>query len=164
MAKNPSAYLLFLAILVLATATSSSAQILPPFSTLPPVLQNSTNVAQVQALGVLSCTVTGTPIPFVPSPPVVGALVNLSCDGGRTTLAQAVTNTAGFYNVTLNVVQGLLFNTTDCALFVGLPLVNCTIFPPRGVLRIPLGVLTIVPGLLGNVLVLIGQIFRVIGV
>ncbi|XP_015899356.3 uncharacterized protein LOC107432682 [Ziziphus jujuba] len=122
MEKHPSAYLLFLAFLVLTTAKSSSASSVN--------LASGTNVVTA---GFVTCLVRRIPPPS--GPPVAGTNVSLSCDGARTSLGQAVTNASGFYKISLNVSPGLLFNTTGCTIFVSLLLANFTSLPASGVVR-----------------------------
>ncbi|KAH7510466.1 hypothetical protein FEM48_ZijujUnG0129100 [Ziziphus jujuba var. spinosa] len=117
MAKNPSAYLLFLAILVLTTATSSSA--------------TSLNVAvgsQVRLLAGLLARSEGFCLPL---PACVGVNVSLSCDGDRTSLGQAITNAGGFYSSLSTWVQA--FSLTQQAV----PSLS-TFLSPTALLSLPL--------------------------
>ncbi|KAI6673636.1 hypothetical protein NL676_001542 [Syzygium grande] len=110
---------------------------------------------KVNVQGLLSCVVPGT-LPTLSGPPLRGVSVNITCNGGTTTLGQAVTNTAGFFNATFDILEDLLFDSSTCVGTVNLSsITRCSVFPPTGILRLTLDLVRIVDGVVQFVLGLI---------
>ncbi|GMP97723.1 hypothetical protein CsSME_00045871 [Camellia sinensis var. sinensis] len=120
MAFNPSKLILSL-LFVVATAAS--------------VAHNNPIVAQVSVVGQMVCIVPGTNCTTCPG--IAGVKVTLSCNGGRTTLAQAITNNRGVVNLTLSAANVGVFDQSQCFVYVKLPVATCHVFSRTGTLRSP---------------------------
>ncbi|KAL7197596.1 hypothetical protein ACSBR2_020185 [Camellia fascicularis] len=124
MAFYPSKLILSL-LFVVATA-ASVAHSIPVVGQLP-----------VSVAGRVVCTVPGTNCTTCPG--IAGVNVTLSCDGGRTILAQAITTRGGSVNLALSVPGVPLFGQLlQCFVYVKLPVAACNVFPRTGTLRSPL--------------------------
>ncbi|THG16821.1 hypothetical protein TEA_004098 [Camellia sinensis var. sinensis] len=125
MAFYPSKLILSL-LFVVATAASVAHSI--------PVVgqQLSLSIA-----GRVVCTVPGTNCTTCPG--IAGVNVTLSCNGGRTILAQAITTRGGLVNLALSVPGvPLLGQLQQCLVYVKLPIAACNVFPRTRTLRSPL--------------------------
>ncbi|KAL7197600.1 hypothetical protein ACSBR2_020189 [Camellia fascicularis] len=101
--------------------------------------------------GRVVCTVPGTNCTTCPG--IAGVNVTLSCDGGRTILAQAITTRGGSVKLALSVPGvPLLGQSLQCFVYVKLPVAACNVFPPTGILRSPLTVVNIVQGAAGLII------------
>ncbi|GMP97724.1 hypothetical protein CsSME_00045872 [Camellia sinensis var. sinensis] len=120
MAFNPSKLILSLFFVVATTAS---------------VAHSNPIVAQVSVAGRVVCTVPGTNCTTCPG--IAGVKVTLSCNGGRTTLAQAITNNRGVVNLTLSAANVGVFDQSQCFFYVKLPVATCRVFPRTGTLRSP---------------------------
>ncbi|KAI7990997.1 hypothetical protein LOK49_LG12G02593 [Camellia lanceoleosa] len=147
MAFYPSKLILSL-LFVIATAAS---------------VAHSIPIVDVSVAGRVVCTVPGTNCTTC-CPGIAGVNVTLSCNGGRTTLAHAITNTGGSVNFTLSSADaGALFGQSQCFVYVKLPIATCYVFPPTGVLRSPVTFVRLVHGAAGPIAIFIFRIFHLVG-
>ncbi|PON38213.1 hypothetical protein PanWU01x14_314320 [Parasponia andersonii] len=136
----PSPVLLFIASLLIAM--NSVAHRILPNHNLPDVTSN--NIAPQPAVvipGVLRCFIPPLSCPQ-DTPLVAGVNVILSCDGGRTAIANALTHTSGFFQIVVDSSSSILFgasNSNDCRIIPVLPIAGCGVFAPTGVVDDPLG-------------------------
>ncbi|MCD7472302.1 hypothetical protein HAX54_013369 [Datura stramonium] len=101
-------------------------------------------IAGIQVAGLVVCSATGN----LPGPGIPGVKVNISCDGGNTTLVQMVTNTRGFFGGLIGfpslrpTLRNILLNNnlSPCAAMINLPIAaaNCTVLPSSGILQAPI--------------------------
>ncbi|KAK3405331.1 hypothetical protein EUGRSUZ_K01698 [Eucalyptus grandis] len=104
------------------------------------------NVAQVNIVGRLSCVVPGV-LPALTSSPLSGATVVFTCNGGTTTLGQAVTNTTGFVSAAFKLLDGVVFDPSTCVGTINLlNAASCSLFPPTGTVGTTLTLLSFVQG------------------
>ncbi|KAJ8759765.1 hypothetical protein K2173_009866 [Erythroxylum novogranatense] len=108
---------------------------------------NGIPIAQVIIPGRLYCAVGGNPASGAKGLARVG--VFLSCDGGKTSLAQVVTNTNGLFQIVLAVLDGVAFDPSFCAIYVQLPVARCAVLPHTGCLQASISVTGVVPSTLG---------------
>ncbi|THG15786.1 hypothetical protein TEA_023270 [Camellia sinensis var. sinensis] len=95
--------------------------------------------------GRVVCAVPGTNCTTTTCPGIAGVNVTLSCNGGQTTLAQAMTTRGGSVNLTLSAPVVPLFRPPlQCFVYVKLPIATCKFFPHTGILRSPLTLMNIV--------------------
>ncbi|PON44475.1 Pollen Ole e 1 allergen and extensin family protein [Trema orientale] len=101
--------------------------------------------AVIRVRGVLLCSV---PPPSPPgSPPVLpqlnGVNVALSCDGGRSTIADVVTDVNGVFEFTTratDTIKAILFGPSQsgtCFVSTRFPIAGCGVTLPTGILRAP---------------------------
>ncbi|XP_060178393.1 uncharacterized protein LOC132608385 [Lycium barbarum] len=102
------------------------------------VLINGQKLFGLNIHGSVFCSTTGNP----PGPGIAGVNVRISCNGGKTSLAQVLTDANGFFQVVLTALDGILFdlNSTPCEVFVDTPIANCGVDLPKGVLRAPISI------------------------
>ncbi|XP_028066681.1 uncharacterized protein LOC114269552 [Camellia sinensis] len=101
--------------------------------------------------GRVVCTLLGTNCTTCPG--IAGVNVILSCNGGQTTLAQAITTRGGSVNLTLSAPFVPLFHPSQqCFVYVKLPIATCKVFPPTGILRSPFTFVNIVQGAAGLII------------
>lgn len=134
--------MLLLALLFLTTTSLAHCYII-----------NGTTIAAVQITGTVFCTVSGNPLPGVSSPGIAGINVGVRCNGGTTDIAQALTNSAWFFSVALNLLDGLLFDPSHCVVYIKLPVAGCALLPPTGSLQavpVLIGVVQSVVGAVAN--------------
>ncbi|KAL8162943.1 hypothetical protein V2J09_014433 [Rumex salicifolius] len=146
----------FLALTLLLIATPQPSQALTI---------DGINIARLEILGTLFCSVTGNPDPACGGqqcPRLNGALVTVSCFGRTTTLGQAVTDVTGAIRVVVSTVDSLVFDQSNCGVFVDLPVASCSVLPPTGVLTSALTLLDVVDGVTGGVARLTTGVFSVI--
>ncbi|PON31540.1 Pollen Ole e 1 allergen and extensin family protein [Parasponia andersonii] len=145
----PSSLLLIAFALVASTLVANSE-----------LLVNLSKLARLEAIGHLTCSI---PSPLPQAQPLTKVKVTLTCNGGRSALGEALTNTNGFFQVIISVIDSVLLDTSNCAAYAKLrPGLNCTLFPPTGTLRSAVNVLGIVDSVSGPVLVLGSPPFRLI--
>ncbi|VVA94470.1 unnamed protein product [Arabis nemorensis] len=106
-------------------------------------------IGSIRINGVLFCSFNGNLIGN--SPPLSGAVVQLSCAGATTDLGQAVTNPAGVFVITLRLLDTILFDPSTCFIRLNLPIATCAVLPPDGALTASLILVNIVQNLLGNI-------------
>ncbi|PON80659.1 hypothetical protein PanWU01x14_002150 [Parasponia andersonii] len=147
----PSPVIWFIASLLIAM-TSVGHRIFPNHN-LPDVTSNNDRQPEVLIPGVLRCFVPPVNCPGFPNL-VAGVSVALTCGGGKTVIAEAVTNTSGFFQIVVDSSRSILFdasNTNACRVTAKLPIASCAVFLHTGVLENPLGpVQTITDELFGN--------------
>lgn len=115
---------------------------------------NGITITNITITGLLVCSETGNVDPSCSScSGVPGALVQLSCMGGQTTLGQALTNLTGFYKIALGTVDSLLFDASDCKVVIPLPVVgtSCALLPPTGNLQTTVTLVGVVQTLLSAI-------------
>ncbi|XP_038719781.1 uncharacterized protein LOC120012428 [Tripterygium wilfordii] len=123
---------------------------------------NATIVARVgniQAVGFLVCSRTGLITSGSANPGLVGVGVNLTCDGGRTTLATAITSNTGFFNLSASnipLVNRPSLPSTNCVVQAQLPIRTCNLLPATG--GILIGVLDLVTQTLDRIALLLGDV------
>lgn len=101
----------------------------------PNIISDTTGIESVTIFGTAQC-----PFP----PPVIrpneaslpaGINVALTCDGGRTVISDAVTDTTGFFKITLNTLQSSIFHpnqcSRDCRIAVSSTFAGCGVVPGR---------------------------------
>ncbi|KAH6831377.1 hypothetical protein C2S53_014550 [Perilla frutescens var. hirtella] len=129
-----------------------------------PPLAHAQSFNQINAVGQVCCTATGS---CPGGPPIPGVVVSLNCSrlvGATVTLGQATTNATGFFNISVPNTLGILAsgNILPCVIAIKLPL-NQTICPllntATGTVA---GLLTFVNSLLSSLVGLIGN-FAVLG-
>lgn len=96
------------------------------------IITDITGISRVSVFGVVEC-----PFPALvtnePSLPA-GLNVVLTCDKGRTVISNAVTDTQGFFRITLNTLQTSLFHPNqcdECRLSVRGHYGTCILYPGR---------------------------------
>ncbi|KAF5750339.1 hypothetical protein HS088_TW03G00675 [Tripterygium wilfordii] len=85
--------------------------------------------------------------------------MQFTCNGGKTKLAQLVTNATRFVDSVVKLADGIAFDPSVCYLEVGLPVGGCTVLPPNGVLRAPVSVASIAQTTAGAVVRVVGGLF-----
>ncbi|PON40039.1 hypothetical protein TorRG33x02_341360 [Trema orientale] len=106
-----------------------------------PSPSNSNRLARVRIPGVLRCSVPPRNPPRI-EPLVAGVNVVLSCDGGKTVIADAVTNTTGFFEVVFDSASSISFggsNSDKCRIRPRLPIAGCSVSVPTGLVDDPFG-------------------------
>ena len=116
--------LLFVAILLVATATTTEC-----------LLINGIKILQFEILGRVTCEVPSEGAPPESEPVLNGTNVVLDCGGSKKSLAQAVADINGFYKIVYNTTDSVLFDPSTCVVIVGLPIIGCFIYPPVGTLQ-----------------------------
>ncbi|KAL7225421.1 hypothetical protein ACSBR1_020735 [Camellia fascicularis] len=119
--SNHSKLSLAITLLIVATAASVAHGIF---------IIGGRDVVELIVAGQLVCTVPGTNCPTCPG--IGGVNVFLSCNGGQTSLAQAITDPAGLVNFTVSFLDGTLFDQSRCFVYARLPIASCVAFPPTG--------------------------------
>ncbi|XP_068634703.1 phylloplanin-like [Aristolochia californica] len=143
MALIPSAFLL-VSLAIFSTGAPSAAAL----------LFNNDPIAAVDVRGVLYCSIDGN-LPTLGLASVVsGAPVDLRCPNGSLTqvVKTVITSPTGAYIFAFNTAEVLLFDPAQCSVEVNLPLLNCDVSLPTGILRAPIRVLGLLELLLGNLL------------
>ncbi|PON48553.1 hypothetical protein TorRG33x02_320020 [Trema orientale] len=130
----PSPVLLFIASLLIAMNSVAHAHRILPNHNLPDVTSNNAPQPAVLVPGVLRCFIPPLSCPQ-DTPFVAGVNVILSCDGGRTAIANAIV---------VDSSSSILFgasntNSNDCRIIPVLPIAGCGVFAPTGVVDDPLG-------------------------
>ncbi|PON89785.1 hypothetical protein TorRG33x02_144650 [Trema orientale] len=137
----PSPVLLFIAPLLVAMS-SVALRILPNHN-LPDVTNNNVRQPAVKIPGVVKCFVPPLNCPGTPNPvPGVNVNVILTCNEDRTVIADAVTDTSGFFQFIVDSSSTILSgasNTAYCTAGLRIPIAGCGVFLPKGVLDDPLG-------------------------
>ncbi|PON89784.1 hypothetical protein TorRG33x02_144640 [Trema orientale] len=137
----PSPVLLFIAPLLVAMS-SVALRILPNHN-LPDVTNNNVRQPAVKIPGVVKCFVPPLNCPGTPNPvPGVNVNVILTCNEDRTVIADAVTDTSGFFQFVVDSSSTILSgasNTADCKAALRIPIAGCGVFLAKGVLDDPLG-------------------------
>lgn len=116
-------------------------------------------IVEIRFSGLLVCTPNGNPPPSGGIPGVAGTILSGSCNGASGNLGRAITNTTGFYNGIISLVDGILFDLSQgvpCFVTVQLPVLgtSCQVFPTTGTLRAPLQLVSVITNLVcGLVLV-----------
>ncbi|CAL5431161.1 unnamed protein product [Camellia sinensis] len=142
MAFYPSKLILSL-LFVVATAASVAHSI--------PVVGQRLSLS---VTGRVVCTVPGTNCTTCPG--IAGVNVTLSCNGGQTILAQAITTRGGLVRLILSAPVVPPFGLSQqCMAYVKLPIANCHVFPLTGILRYPLTFVNITVGIGGPIINLI---------
>ncbi|GMN53184.1 hypothetical protein TIFTF001_022330 [Ficus carica] len=144
MANPPQ--LLLLGILLVATTTVANSLI----------ILNGTEVAQLRILGTVTCDLPPPPPPPGSEPILGGINVGLACNGTTKSLAQALTDVNGFYELVFTTVDTVLFDPSQCYVFVRLPIGRCRIYPPTGTLRATLTVVSLLQPVFGAVGIILG--------
>ncbi|KAF7148048.1 hypothetical protein RHSIM_Rhsim03G0040600 [Rhododendron simsii] len=106
-----------LALMVVATASVAHC-----------VVIDGIDVAQISLTGIVTCAVTGNPL----GTGVAGVTVSLSCNGGQTTIAQALSDPTGAVTIVLSTVDSAVFDQSLCFVTATLPVGTCTVSPPTG--------------------------------
>ncbi|PON40040.1 hypothetical protein TorRG33x02_341370 [Trema orientale] len=122
---------------------SSYAHRILPIHNLPiaPSPSNNDRLVRVRVPGVLRCSIPPGQPPSRP-PLVAGVNVILTCDGGKTAIGDAVTDTSGFFEIVADTWSSVLFgasNTDECRVTPRLVVAACSVFLPAGFLDHPLG-------------------------
>lgn len=76
------------------------------------ILPDFTGINSVRVSGILECPFP-TPLRNEQSLPA-GINVALTCDGGRTVISNAVTDTKGFFDITLDTLQSSILHPNQC--------------------------------------------------
>ncbi|KAJ7972037.1 Pollen Ole e 1 allergen and extensin family protein [Quillaja saponaria] len=107
-------------------------------------------IAEVEVFGHLHCSNNGK---FVNTntPVLAGVNVTLVSNGGTTILGQALTDTYGFFEVVLDIVDGVLFEPSISEIRVRLPVANCALLPPTGNLKSAISLVGVVQSDVGAV-------------
>lgn len=113
------------------------------------LILNGLRIASVRVNGVLHCSLDGNLIGN--SPPLSGAVVQLSCAGSNTDLGEALTNPAGVFIIAVRLLDTILFDPSTCYVKLNLPIATCAAFPPDGALTASINLVTIVQTVLGNI-------------
>ncbi|XP_071723197.1 uncharacterized protein [Rutidosis leptorrhynchoides] len=114
-------------------------------------LPGGIDVNSIAVVGRIVCNISDT----VCLSPTIGegiAGVNafVSCNGGKSSLGQATSDTRGFISIIFATGDGALFDYSNCSVYVPLPVGNCTVFPPTGIAYSLLNPVGFVQTLLGN--------------
>ncbi|CAN6851725.1 unnamed protein product [Brassica oleracea] len=132
------------------TAFLISILLLASFSSLTHgLLLNGLQIGAVRVNGVLFCSLDGNLRGN--SPPLSGAIVQLSCAGSQTNLSQALTNPAGAFVVLVRILDTILFDPSSCFVRVNLPVATCSVFPPDGALTASINLVNIVQTAILNI-------------
>ncbi|CAH8359834.1 unnamed protein product [Eruca vesicaria subsp. sativa] len=132
------------------TALLISILLLASFSSLTHgLILNGLPIGALKVNGLLFCSPNGNLIGN--SPPLSGAIVQLSCAGSQTNLGQALTNPAGAFTVSVKILDTLLFDPATCFIRVNLPIATCSVFPPDGALTASLNLVNIVQTAILNI-------------
>lgn len=105
------------------------------------IISDVTGIGLVSISGVVQCYF---PPPSVNEPSLpAGMKVALMCDGKRTVINDAVTDTNGFFEITLNTLQNFLFRPNKCdacrLVVTGTSAASCGVLPERrGALLAPI--------------------------
>ncbi|XP_073152269.1 uncharacterized protein [Henckelia pumila] len=131
-------------------------------SVLPYSQASLLSIGGIQVAGRLFCSVDGNSCPTCVG--LGGVNVNITCNGGTTSLATVLTDTNGFFTTVLDLAEVLLFGgSTPCFATVQLPVANCTLLPTTGILRAPLTLTgNLISGLLGLLLQTVTGLFVVV--
>ncbi|XP_071724328.1 uncharacterized protein [Rutidosis leptorrhynchoides] len=110
------------------------------------------NTAVTLVSGILKCNQGAgglLSLPDVSSPAIVGVPLNVTCNGNQLNLGQTLTDVNGLYNFTIfSLVDILLFDPSNCAVNLNLPIASCSLFPPTGILHAPMNLTGVVSGVL----------------
>lgn len=155
---NSAKFLIVISTLVVLFASLSlgNARVVQPVTGL-------LKIVEIRFSGLLVCTSTGNPPP-VPSggiPGVAQTILSGSCNGASGNLGMAITDTKGFYEGILTLVDGILFDPSQgvpCFINLQLPVLGttCQVLPPTGTLRAPLQLVSVTTNLVGG-LVLVAK-------
>lgn len=113
------------------------------------LILNGLRIGSVKINGVVFCSLDGNLIGN--SPPLSGAVVQLSCAGSSTDLGQALTNPAGVFVIAVRILDTIFFDPSTCFVRLNLPVATCSVFPPDGALTASLNLVSIVQTVLGNI-------------
>ncbi|CAA7058218.1 unnamed protein product [Microthlaspi erraticum] len=113
------------------------------------LILNGLRIGSIRINGVLFCSLDGNLIGN--SPPLSGAIVQLSCAGQNTDIGQALTNPAGVFVVVVKILDTFFFDPATCFIRVNLPVATCSVFPPDGALTASLNLVSIIQTALGNI-------------
>lgn len=108
---------------------------------------NGIQIGTIAVRGVLRCTLNGTQN----APPISGQTVFLRCANSTTNLAQAITNPAGLVTLVVKIADTALFDPATCLATVVLPVANCSVFPPDGLLTSTVSLVNVLQTNLGNI-------------
>ncbi|PON89781.1 hypothetical protein TorRG33x02_144610 [Trema orientale] len=129
--------LVLLKIWVLLIAASTASDIVDSCSMSHDITdQDPKLLYRIRILGLLKCS-SNSEI----CPPLAGAKVIFSCDGGKIALADTMTETDGFYEIVVDIEKSINphnLSDNDCRIVVGLPVARCEVFPSAGTLEAPL--------------------------
>ncbi|EXC10462.1 hypothetical protein L484_008629 [Morus notabilis] len=99
----------------------------------PKIISDTTGIESVTIFGTAQCPFPPLARPNEASLPE-GINVALTCDGGRTLISNALTDTTGFFKITLNTLQSSIFHPnqcSDCRIAVSSNFAGCGVFPGR---------------------------------
>ncbi|XP_073152275.1 uncharacterized protein [Henckelia pumila] len=106
----------------------------------PPSHADLITIHGVEVTGRLFCSATGNPCPTCEGMAGVDVTITCNINGSTTSNCSTLTDASGLFNTVVDIVDGLLFGNTSLACFVSveLPIAQCTLLPPTGILRAPL--------------------------